>query len=106
MVKLVPIYYKYIISIDVLFVPKFQHLFVPTSPIDLYSNIEHIIIILAEQEKLTEEERVTQREMCDQVLGKRSSDVKGLGFGPKPVPKHLTQTIEKTNKMKYLLGIK
>ncbi|KAL5736204.1 hypothetical protein ACOSQ2_030992 [Xanthoceras sorbifolium] len=64
---------------------------------------EQMIIILEEQEKVPEEERVSQREICDQVLGKRSGYVKGLGFGPKPVPIHLTQTIEETNKMQHLI---
>ncbi|KAL5857119.1 hypothetical protein ACOSQ3_004577 [Xanthoceras sorbifolium] len=62
-----------------------------------------MMIILAEQEKLPEEECVTQREMCDQVLRKRSGEVKGLAFGPKPVPIHLTQTIEEINKIQYLI---
>ncbi|KAL5776867.1 hypothetical protein ACOSP7_009793 [Xanthoceras sorbifolium] len=62
-----------------------------------------MMIILVEQEKLPKEECVTQREICDQVLGKRSGYVKGLGFGPKLVPIHLTQTIEETNKMQYLI---
>ncbi|KAL5787472.1 hypothetical protein ACOSP7_004421 [Xanthoceras sorbifolium] len=73
---------------------------------ELYSNketMEQMMIILAEQEKLPQEECVTQREMCDQVLGKRSGDVKGLGFGPKPVPIHLTQTIEETTRCSILL---
>ncbi|KAL5843115.1 hypothetical protein ACOSQ4_009073 [Xanthoceras sorbifolium] len=62
-----------------------------------------MMIILAEQEKLQKEEHVTEREICDQVFGKRSSYVKGLGFSPKPVPKHLTQTIEETKKMQHLI---
>ncbi|KAL5786946.1 hypothetical protein ACOSP7_003895 [Xanthoceras sorbifolium] len=69
---------------------------------ELFEN-EQMMINLEEQEKVPEEERISQREICDQVLGKRSGYVKGLGFGPKPVPIHLTQTIEETNKMQHLI---
>ncbi|KAL5851334.1 hypothetical protein ACOSQ3_006452 [Xanthoceras sorbifolium] len=65
--------------------------------------LEQMMIIIEEQEKVPEEKRVSQREICDQVLKKRSGYVKGLGFGPKPVPIHLTQTIEETNKMQHLI---
>ncbi|KAL5751790.1 hypothetical protein ACOSQ2_022297 [Xanthoceras sorbifolium] len=70
---------------------------------DVGKKKEQMMIILEEQEKIPEEERVSQREICDQVLGKRSGYVKGLGFGLKLVPIHVTHTIEETNKMQHLI---
>ncbi|KAK1591999.1 hypothetical protein Q3G72_017365 [Acer saccharum] len=50
--------------------------------------------LFADQEKHPEEERVTQREICDQVLGKRPGYVKGFGFGP---------PTEETNKLQDII---
>ena len=54
---------------------------------------------LIEQDQLSKEEHASQRQICDQVLGKASGYVKGLRFGPKPSAMCLIPRGEETNKM-------
>lgn len=57
---------------------------------------------LIEQEELSEEERATAREIFDDVLGKTSGYVKGLGFGPKP-SNQSRPTIEETSEFQDII---
>ena len=57
---------------------------------------------LIEQDQPPEEEHASQRQICDQVLGKTSDYVKGLGFGPKPSAICLVPR-EETNKMRDII---
>ena len=43
-----------------------------------------MIELKREQLSLDVSERLSEAEICDKVLGKRSGFVKGLGFGPRP----------------------
>ncbi|TXG66611.1 hypothetical protein EZV62_007886 [Acer yangbiense] len=63
---------------------------------------EKMKTLLSDHEKHPDEERVTQREICDQVLGKRPGYVKGLGFGPKPTSMRATPT-EEANKLQDII---
>ncbi|XVF48512.1 hypothetical protein PTKIN_Ptkin03bG0196600 [Pterospermum kingtungense] len=53
--------------------------------------------MLIEQEELLEEKRATQREICDEILGKASGYVNGLGFGPKPSMMCFKETMKERN---------
>ncbi|TXG65461.1 hypothetical protein EZV62_006736 [Acer yangbiense] len=63
---------------------------------------EKMKTLFSDHEKHPDEERATQREICDQVLGKRPGYVKGLGFGPKPTSMRATPT-EETNKLQDII---
>ena len=58
---------------------------------------------LIEQDQLPEEEHVSQRQICVQVLEKAFGYVKGLGFGPKPFAMCLILRGEETNKMRDII---
>lgn len=58
---------------------------------------------LVEQEELPIEKRVTQREISDEVLGKASGYVKGLGFGPKPSMIRFKPTIVEKNRLQDVI---
>ncbi|TXG47855.1 hypothetical protein EZV62_027149 [Acer yangbiense] len=45
-------------------------------------------VIEEEQKEIPMEERLTDKEICQQELGKRSGYVKRLGYGPKPTTMH------------------
>ena len=62
-----------------------------------------MIVKLTEQDQLSEEEHASQRQICDQVLGKASGYVKGLGFGPKPSAMCLIPRGKETNKMRDII---
>ena len=58
---------------------------------------------LIEQDQPPEEEHASQRQICDQVLGKTSDYVKGLGFGPTLSAMCLIPRGEETNKMRDII---
>ncbi|KAK2659406.1 hypothetical protein Ddye_005939 [Dipteronia dyeriana] len=44
------------------------------------------------------------KEICQLVLRKRSSSVKGLGLGPKPTPIHSEEIIEETHRLQSIVA--
>lgn len=60
---------------------------------------------LTKQEQLQEEEFVNEREICDEIHGKTSGYIKGLGFGARPSRVCSRSTLERTNEMQELITV-
>ncbi|KAK1591924.1 hypothetical protein Q3G72_016010 [Acer saccharum] len=61
-------------------------------------------VIEEEQKEIPMEERLTEKEICQQELGKRSGYVKRLGYGPKPTTMHSKGITTETRRLENIVA--
>ncbi|KAK1550395.1 hypothetical protein Q3G72_018342 [Acer saccharum] len=73
---------------------------------NIFSNEEfqdQMKVIEEEQKELPMEEHLIDKAICQQVLGKKSGYVRGLGYGPKPTPVHSKDITTETHRLETIV---